>query len=122
MLEASRRVLRYAGGATLEDVRGDEVLADAILHRLTVLGRAATRISPSLRAQNSDVPWQRIGELRELAASSPAGSWSTWSGTQSRRTYPGWCRAWRPWFRPSTTAREGHVRAFEATSSKSYNP
>ncbi len=67
MLEASRRILRYADGATLEDVRGNEVLADAIIHRLTVLARAATRISPSLRAQSSDIPWQRIGDMRELA-------------------------------------------------------
>jgi uncharacterized protein with HEPN domain len=67
MLEASRTILRYADGTTLEDVRDNEVLADAIIHRLTVLGRAAARISPSLRAQNSDIHWQRIGDLRKLA-------------------------------------------------------
>jgi uncharacterized protein with HEPN domain len=67
MLQASRRILRYAGGASLEDVRGNEVLADAIIHRLTLLGRAAALISPSLQARDTDSPWERIGELHSLA-------------------------------------------------------
>ncbi|HLL47124.1 MAG TPA: DUF86 domain-containing protein [Longimicrobiaceae bacterium] len=66
MLAASRRIVRYTEGATIEDVLSNEILMDALVRQFTVLGEAATRISPPLRAQNPDIPWQRIIGMRNV--------------------------------------------------------
>lgn len=74
MLQACRRIVRYADGASLEDVRGNPLLADALVHRLTVLGRAAARISPSMQERDTEIPWERIGELHSLALHPTSGA------------------------------------------------
>lgn len=66
MLQASRKILLYAEGATMEDVASTELLKDGRIRQFAVLGEAATRISPSLRAQTPDIPWQAIIGMRNV--------------------------------------------------------
>jgi uncharacterized protein with HEPN domain len=51
--------------ATSEDsfLRND-VLPPAVLHHLTVIGEAASRLSDELRARYPDVPWRQIMAVR----------------------------------------------------------
>lgn len=66
MLDASRRILRYTAGRTIEDVRTDEILLDALIRQFTILGEAATRISTSFRAHHSEIPWKAIVGMRNV--------------------------------------------------------
>ena len=66
MLDASRRILRYTAGKTIEDVGTDEILLDALIRQFTILGEAATRISPSFRAQHPEIPWKAIVGMRNV--------------------------------------------------------
>ena len=66
MSKALRKILRYAAGKTIKKLQGDEVLTDALIRQFTVLGEAAGRISPSLRAQHPGIPWRQIVGLRNV--------------------------------------------------------
>jgi uncharacterized protein with HEPN domain len=119
MLQAARRILRYAYGASLEDVRGNEVLADAIIHRLTVLGRAAARISPSLQARDIDVPWERIGELHSLALHPTSSALVDFAWKTATEDIPRLVPRLEALLPPGF---EGPAGAFETTSSESTKP
>jgi len=43
---------------------GDEVLTAAVLHHLTVIGEAISRLSVELRRRCPDVPWRQIIGVR----------------------------------------------------------
>lgn len=58
--------------AFLLDRREDEfaasdLLRSAVLQKLTVIGEAAARLSPDLRAAESQVEWRRIAAFRNIA-------------------------------------------------------
>ena len=46
---------------------GKDLVRYAVLQRLTVVGEAARRLSTEVRAGYPDVPWQLIGDFRNLA-------------------------------------------------------
>ena len=119
MLQASRRILRYAEGASLADVRGNEVLADAIIHRLTVLGRAAARISPSLQARDTEIPWERIGELHSLALHPTSSALVDFAWKTATEDIPRLVPRLEALLPPGFEDASG---AFETTSSESGNP
>jgi uncharacterized protein with HEPN domain len=51
--------------ATSEEVfLGDEVLPEAVLHHLTVMGEAISRLSRELRERLPEVPWHQIVAVR----------------------------------------------------------
>lgn len=65
MLDAIERIERYA--ATGEEAfMADSHWQDAVIRQLEILGEAAKRISPSLRAGQSQIPWRRIAGLRDV--------------------------------------------------------
>ena len=47
-----------------ESFFGDEVLQAAVLHHLTVIGEAVSRLSPELRERHPEVPWKQIVAIR----------------------------------------------------------
>jgi uncharacterized protein with HEPN domain len=49
---------------SLKDLTGDEVIQAAILHHLTVIGEAASRVSAALKTQHPEIPWSRIVSQR----------------------------------------------------------
>lgn len=63
MLSHSERVQRHA--PTLGSLE-DEVTQAAVLRWLGVMGEAANRVSPELKAQHPEVPWRRIVNMRYL--------------------------------------------------------
>jgi uncharacterized protein with HEPN domain len=44
MLDAVERIRRYLDGVELEDFEADEVLQDAVIRQLEILGEAASRV------------------------------------------------------------------------------
>ena len=61
---AARKVLRYVEGVTLEGFRNGEVLQDAVVRNLQILGEAARKISEELRQQHPEIPWSQIIGMR----------------------------------------------------------
>ncbi len=66
MLNACRRIQRYARGINEAAFLGDDLRQDAIARQLTVLGEAAKRVSPEYRKAHPEIPWQQIAGFRDI--------------------------------------------------------
>jgi uncharacterized protein with HEPN domain len=65
----------YSGQIALghiEGIDGDRFLSsllhqDAVMRRLTIMGEAAKRVSPTFRAAHPEIPWRQIAGFRDIA-------------------------------------------------------
>ena len=64
MLLAARRVLKYAQGLDFQWFEDDEVLQDAILRRIQIIGEAARKISEEFKEEHPEIPWFEIIGMR----------------------------------------------------------
>ena len=67
MLEACEKVMRYEGVDFHAFVR-NELVYDAVLRNLEVLGEAAKKVPDSVRARHPSVEWRAIAGLRDVLA------------------------------------------------------
>lgn len=64
MVLACRRILRYLEGVRAEQFQGDEILQDAVVKRLEIIGEAANQVSAEVRDAHPEVPWRLIIGMR----------------------------------------------------------
>ena len=64
MLDAIDQIARYVDGKSKGDFWGSEMLQDAIVRQLEILGEAAGRVSRETCAAHPEVPWPKITGLR----------------------------------------------------------
>jgi uncharacterized protein with HEPN domain len=65
MLDAARKAVRRAAGRSREDLEAeDDDLADALVHRISVIGEAATKVSADVRLELSEIPWNDVIGMR----------------------------------------------------------
>ena len=62
------RVLRYTEGLSAEQFATNELVNDAVLRNLELLGEAAKQIPDAVRHRHPEVPWRRIAGLRDVLA------------------------------------------------------
>ena len=67
MLEACQKVMRSEGLDFHAFVR-NELVYDAVLRNLEVLGEAAKKVPDSVRARHPSVEWRAIAGLRDVLA------------------------------------------------------
>ena len=60
MLEAVERLQRYLEGQDLDGFERDEILQDAVIRQLEILGEAASRVSDETRDSISGIPWPKV--------------------------------------------------------------
>lgn len=68
ILNAIRRIQSFAVNLTKDDFRDSEEKQSAILYQIIVMGEAAKRLSPEIRATTSHVPWKEIAGMRDILA------------------------------------------------------
>jgi uncharacterized protein with HEPN domain len=66
MLEAIERIACYVDGMTIKDFLADPRTQDAVLRNLEVLGEASKRVPFTIQHRHSDIPWSRIGDMRNI--------------------------------------------------------
>jgi uncharacterized protein with HEPN domain len=66
MLGASRKIIGYAKDTTRESLPSVPMCLDAVLYEIVVLGEAARRLSPEIRAAHPQVPWREIIGMRSI--------------------------------------------------------
>ncbi len=64
IINASGKIESITAEASEESFLSDEVLPAAVLHHLTVIGEAMTRLPPELRERHPEVPWHQIVAVR----------------------------------------------------------
>lgn len=68
MLRAARKILDYTKDTTREALPAVPMRMDAVLYEIVVLGEAARRLSPEMRAAHSGVPWRDIIGMRSIVS------------------------------------------------------
>ena len=64
ILSACRKIETIVAATSEDSFLKDEVLAAAVLHHLTVIGEAISRLSVELRGRYPKVPWRQIIAVR----------------------------------------------------------
>lgn len=64
ILLAARRVAEYVKNVSENEFQRNQVLQDAVVKRLEIIGEAANQLSDSLKKSHSEVPWDLIVGMR----------------------------------------------------------
>ena len=67
MLSAISKVERFTAGLDYERFESNEMVIDAVVRNLEVIGEAARNIPPDLRARYTEIEWHRIIGFRNIA-------------------------------------------------------
>jgi uncharacterized protein with HEPN domain len=65
ILERIARIQDYTAGG-YEAFVEQEMIQDAVLRNLAVIGEAVKRLSPELRSQHPHIPWRSIAGMRDV--------------------------------------------------------
>jgi uncharacterized protein with HEPN domain len=68
IVEACKRIERIASGRSDEQLVADEIVRDALLYSIVVIGEAASRIPPEVQARFPTISWGRIKGMRNVLA------------------------------------------------------
>jgi uncharacterized protein with HEPN domain len=67
LVESTRTIHSYLDGITRDRWDSDQVLRDAVLYRMLLLGEIASALPDPLRDRYPDVAWRHIRAFRNLA-------------------------------------------------------
>lgn len=56
----------FVGDLSPGGLAGDQVRLYGVLHALTLIGEAAKRVPPSVRARFPDIPWRAMAGMRDV--------------------------------------------------------
>ena len=62
--DALDAALRFAKDRRRADLDSDDMLVFALVHAMTIVGEAASKIAPDTRAQFPDLPWSSLVGMR----------------------------------------------------------
>src|SRR5438132_1441261 len=63
---ACERIIRHTKGMSYDDFLENELVYDAALHNLMVIGEAAKQIPAEVRANYPQIEWTRIARFRDI--------------------------------------------------------
>ncbi len=64
IIEAVRKIKRFCKGTKEKDFAANEMLRDAVVRNLEIIGEAASRVSVSFRNRHKEIEWRRIIGMR----------------------------------------------------------
>lgn len=62
--DAIDRINRYTAGINDAEFKRNELVQDAVIRNLEIIGEAVTKLSPELKARHADIPWLDISGMR----------------------------------------------------------
>ena len=68
LIESAEKIDRFLRAATLESFRDDDLLFDAVLHNLQVIGESVKKLPDEAKAMSPGVDWSGPARMRDLIA------------------------------------------------------
>jgi uncharacterized protein with HEPN domain len=68
ILSSIEKIQRYIKNLNYEDFEDNELVVDAVIRNLEIIGEASKNIPDTIRGKYSDVPWRRMIGLRNITA------------------------------------------------------
>jgi len=66
ILNACESIERYVENKTFNDFDKDEMLQDAVIRKIEILGEASNRISEKTKERFPDLPWDKMRGMRNI--------------------------------------------------------
>jgi len=66
ILEAIGKIESYLSDATFESFSENDMMVDAVVRELEIIGEAARNLSDELCGKNPDIPWAKIKGMRNV--------------------------------------------------------
>ncbi|MDO9509238.1 MAG: DUF86 domain-containing protein [Thermovirgaceae bacterium] len=67
-LECTEKIARYTKGISIEDFRQNNMLQDAVVRNLEIIGEAVRKLPEDFLEKHPDLPWREIAALRNILA------------------------------------------------------
>ena len=65
-LNAIEKIERYTLGMSKEELNQNEMVLDAVVRNLEIIGEVVKKIPVEVRVEYSDIPWRKIAGLRDI--------------------------------------------------------
>lgn len=66
ILESIEKIRKYLGNSSFDEFLEDEMLIDAVIRNLMIIGEAAGHIAPEIRVKYPEIEWKKIVGLRNI--------------------------------------------------------
>lgn len=66
ILQSARLIQKFTKGLTQEDFEQNEMLQDAVVYRLAVIGEATVRVSEEFKNRQTEIPWKKMKAMRNI--------------------------------------------------------
>ena len=64
--DCTKRILEYTAGKTFEEFKGNQMLMDAVIRNLEIIGEATKNIPNKVKQKHPQIEWRKIGDLRNI--------------------------------------------------------
>ena len=66
ILKAIEKIERFTDGMTLTQFEKNEMMIDAVVRNLEVIGEASKSVPVAVKRSNADIPWTQMSGMRNL--------------------------------------------------------
>ncbi|MDI6810909.1 MAG: DUF86 domain-containing protein [archaeon] len=66
IVDAISKIERYTGDLTFDEFESSEMVIDATLRNLEIIGEAVKNIPEEIKTRHKDIDWKRIAGLRDI--------------------------------------------------------
>ena len=68
ILESCQRIVSYTAGMSYDSFVKNNMVYDAVLRNIEIIGEAVKQVPKNIRDQYSEVDWRRIAGMRDIVA------------------------------------------------------
>ncbi len=66
ILHAIKKIEKYARGLTFKRLKKEELVIDAIIRNLEIVGEAAKNIPTDIKQRGDEIEWKKVAGLRDI--------------------------------------------------------